>query len=1836
MINLYGPTEATIMVTAHDCDPAQPGGTPIGRPIANVRIYLLDSGLQSVSPGATGEIFIGGPTVARGYYNRPELTAERFVPDPFTAESGARMYKTGDLARQLPDGAIEFLGRSDFQVKIRGFRIELGEIEAKLGACEGVREAIVLAREDTSGNKRLVAYYTADVPAIGSTTAQSPPLPRAQDLREQLAVQLPEHMLPSAFVSLPAFPLTPNGKVDRKALPMPDALAYASKEYEAPVGEIETVLGQVWCEVLGLERIGRRDNFFNLGGHSLLAVRVAARVQQRLGISLDLADVFRRPDLAALADGLRSAEPSELPAIVPVARELPLALSFAQQRFWFLAQMEGVSQAYHIPMGLRLVGALDREALQSALDCIVGRHEALRTKFIAVDGVPQQHIAAHDIGLALQFHDLSECSEMSAELQRLSALEATAGFDLQRGPLIRGRLVQLSLSEHVLLLTMHHIVSDGWSLGVLADELGALYGAFSAGLGNPLPSLPIQYADFAAWQRRWLSGAVLLSQSDYWRRTLVGAPELLELPTDRPRPQRQDHAGAGVEFEFNESLSAGIKELGKRHGATLFMTLLAAWGVVLTRLSGQDEVVIGTPVANRKCTEIELLIGFFANTLALRLNSTGSPSVAQWLQRVKAQALGAQQHQDLPFEQVVELMRPVRSLAHNPLLQVIFGWDGQQTPLPELPGLGLEEMHLAQTVSQLDLTLTMREQGGRIAGSMAYATALFDKTTIERHIEYLRCILTAMVANDSQAIDQLQILPAAERHKLLVEWNATQVAYPEPMCVHVLVESQAARDPLAIAVRQGHQQLSYGELNRRANQLARALRERGIARGSLVGLCVGRSSSMLVAQLAVLKAGAAYVPLDPAYPAERLSMMAVDGQLALLVTQSTHAHALQWPRANSLWLDADANGIESHDDAGLVPDAALDAGPGDLAYVIYTSGSTGRPKGVMVPHRAIGNLLASMARKPGLGPNDRILALTTLSFDMAVPELLLPLSVGASVLLASTEQARDGRALRMFLEEHVATVVQATPSTWRMLLEAGWVVPPGLRAWIGAEGLPLDLAQQLLAQVDELWNLYGPTETTVWSTIWQVARPEAGICIGRPIANTRVYVLNEAGQLCPIGVAGEILIGGDGVALGYLNRADLTAERFVLDPFSAVAGARTYRTGDRGRWRHDGQLEHLGRRDEQVKIRGRRIELGEIEANLSSHPCVAQAVAIAREDRPGDTRIVAYFVSRGTMPAAADLREHLRAILPSYMVPQHFVPLAAIPLSTNGKVDRKALPAPDASAFASKEYEAPVGEVEVTLAQIWSEVLGLQRIGRRDNFFDLGGHSLLAVRVASRVHQRLGVDVELGELFNKPELSAFALAVQSIVRSELPPIALLSRGQPLALSFAQQRLWFLSQMEGVSQAYHIPMALRFNGALNGAALQRTLDRLLARHEALRTTFIALDGEPAQHIAPADIGFALQHHDLRGHADPGEANQALQRLTEQEASEAFNLETGPLIRGRLIQTADTEHVLLITMHHIVSDGWSMRVLVDEFGALYSAFCQARSDPLAALQVQYADFAAWQRRWLSGDVLQTQSRYWQRCLAGAPELIELPTDRPRPQRQDHAGASVEIEFDASLSADLKALGQRHGATLFMTLLAAWAIVLKRLSGQGEVVIGTPVANRARAELEPLIGFFVNTLALRLNGEGSPSVAQWLQHTKAQALAAQQHQDLPFEQVVELMRPVRSLAHGPLFQVMFAWEGQDTPLPRLPGLQIEAQELPQTMAKFDLTLTLRERRGCIQGSLGYATALYERETIKRHVEYLRCIARAMVDNEAQEIDRLRDPARSGAPQAAGGVERHGGRVP
>jgi amino acid adenylation domain-containing protein len=1559
--------------------------------------------------------------------------------------------------------------------------------------------------------------------------------------------------------------------------------------YVRPRTEGERALVAVWRDLLGLSEIGIHDDFFDLGGDSLLVARMAFQVRASVGVELPLRTFFEARTVAKLASvvaQLRGTEKGAArPPLVPVPRQRDLPLSFAQQRLWLLDQLAPGNPFYNLGGALRLIGRLAAAALGAALAEVVRRHEVLRTGFASVEGRPVQRIAPES-GWDLPAIDLGAlpADRREAEMRRLVTAQARRPFDLGRPPLLRASLLRLGDAEHVLIFALHHIASDGWSMGVLTGEVAQLYAAFASGKPSPLPELPVQYADFAVWQRSWLRGEVLESQLAYWRRGLAGAPPV-ELPTDRPRPPVQTFRGALFRSRLSAELSAALAALGRERSSSLFMVLFTGFDALVSRYTGLEDLVVGTPIAGRTRAVLERLIGFFVNTLVLRTDLSGDPTVAEMLARVRETAVGAYSHQDLPFEHLVEKLQPQRDLSRNPLFQLMFNLLGAPPGKVESQGLTLSRLESAGGTSLFDLQVYLTDTGAGIAASWEYATDLFDASTIARLAGHFTTLLEGMVADPEARLAALPLLGSEEREQLLTGWNATARPVPDG-CVHEWIAAQAARSPEAVAVVFGDESLTYRELDRRANGLARRLRSLGVGPEVRVGLAAERSPEMVVGLLAVLKAGGAYVPLDPSYPEERLAFMREDAGLAALLTRES-------VRA------------EAGEEAARPPRSG--AGPGNAAYLIYTSGSTGRPKGVQISHGALANFLASMAECPGLGAGDALLAVTSLSFDIAGLEILLPLMVGGRVVLASREEAADGRRLQTLIAAAGITVLQATPATWRLLLEAGWQGGRGLKALCGGEAMAPALAASLRQRVGSLWNVYGPTETTVWSTLDEI-RDDGPITIGRPIANTGAYVLDARGNPVPVGAAGELYLGGAGLARGYLGRPELTAERFVPDPFGPP-GSRLYRTGDLARYRADGCLDCLGRIDHQVKIRGFRIELGEIEAALGRHPDVEAAVVVVR-DEGADRRLVAYLVARRPeMDLAGELRDWSRRSLPEPMIPTAWVRLDRLPLTPNGKVDRKALPAP--AAVGPRTSTAPRTPTEAALAGIWGSVLGVAAVGAEDDFFELGGHSLLAAQVVSRIHDALGVELPLSRIFQAPVLSALARAVETARTTEhgLAPIEAVAvePGRPWPLSFAQERLWVLDRMDPGSPAYNIPAGIRLIGRLAVPALADSLTEIVRRHAVLRSVITLVGGQPFQVVAaPAPVPLPVV--DLG--ALPTAVREAeARRLADGMGRQPFDLERGPLLRAALLRLGAEEHAALFTLHHIASDGWSMGVLIRELSALYAAFRAGRPSPLPEPPIQYLDYARWQKAWLTGEVLEEQLAYWREALAGI-EPLRLPTDRPRPPFQTFRGGSRGFALSADLSAALRSLGQRQGGTLFMVLLAAFSALLHRYSGQEDIPVGSPTANRTQPQTEGLIGFFVNTLVLRADLAGGPSFERLLGQVRRSALAAFAHQELPFEKVVFELQPERDLSSPPLFQVMLVLQNAPTGALALPGLEIRRFGMETGTAKLDLTLDVTETPAGLAGILEHNADLFDRSTIDRMLRHFERLLEAVVADPGTSV--------------------------
>lgn len=1346
--NAYGPTEASVCATYLECTETYQDGPPIGRPWPNMEAYILDESLQPAPVGLPGELYIGGIGLAHGYLNRPELTAQRFVPHPFSKMSGARLYATGDLARFRSDGQIEFLGRVDQQVKLRGFRIELGEVEAVLASHPHVREVAVLLREDKPGQKQLVAYLVG--PGAELKT-------QGDELRQHLKHWLPEFMVPGQFIWLAEMPLTANGKIDRKQLPAPDETreGTAQEGYEGPQTTVEELLTQIWTEVLNVERVGRNDNFFELGGHSLLGTQLVSRIREAFEVEIELTGLFEAPTVAELAQ-LVEAELSEgqnnagVPPLEKADRDAELPLSFAQQRLWFLAQLEPESAVYNISSALRLKGNLSVPVLEQTLSEIVRRHEAFRTTFArAADGRPVQVIAAPQPA-TITTSDLSEftADAKDVEARRLAMEEAHRPFDLNRGPLVRTHLLRLSATEHVLLFTIHHIIGDGWSMGVLVREVAALYAAFSEGQSSPLAELSIQYADYAVWQRDWLQGETLDQQLSYWKKQLNDAPQQLELPTDHARPAVYTPRGARIIREFTPDLTTNLETQSRREGVTLFMYVLAAFQALLARYSGQNDISVGVPVANRRRAELEDLIGFFVNTLVMRTDVSGDPTFSELLQRVRKVALGAYAHQDVPFEKLVEELQPTRDLSRSPLFQVMLALQNAPASSLELPELELSGIGIIQQTAKFDLTLAIDRADDKLVASLEYNSNLFEETTIERMLNHFFLLLEKVIENPSQKLSALPVLTEAETQQVLVDWNATQGEY-SPLLAHELFAEHARLRPDTPAiVFQGEHQLTYTELDQLATRCAQRLLNSGLEPEARVAVMLERSPEMIVSLLAIFKAGGVYLPLDPAYPSDRLAYMIEDARPHVVLTSRSLLTRVPWTETPIVCLE------DWQDNTSTESVKLPQVKPNNVAYVIYTSGSTGRPKGVMVEHRGLSNLAAAQARAFGPKEGSRVLQFASYSFDASIFEIVMALTHGATLYVERQESLLPGPNFVKLLRDRHITLVTLPPSALAASPDAD--LPDLETITVAGEACPSDVVARW-AEGRRFFNLYGPTETTIWTTAAECQAGTAKPPIGRPILNTQVYVLDERMEPTPIGVRGDLYIGGDSLARGYLNQPDLTAERFVPNPFSSDPGARLYRSGDVARHLSDGQIEFIGRADSQVKIRGFRIEPGEIEAALVEHEAVRESVVIAREDTPGEKRLVAYVVPHGEQPSVAELSSHLHERLPAYMWPTSYVFLNAIPLNPNGKIDRKALPAP---AIYQPELEAtyvpPQSELERAIAAIWQEALKIERVDVNDNFFSLGGHSILLAQVHTQLTQSLAPELSIVDLFKYPTINTLA------------------------------------------------------------------------------------------------------------------------------------------------------------------------------------------------------------------------------------------------------------------------------------------------------------------------------------------------------------------------------------------------------------------------------------------------------------------------------------------------
>lgn len=1702
LMNAYGPAECADDVAVYPMH-AAPGDdvnqVPIGRAIQNIRLYIVNRFLALVPPGVSGELCVGGIGVGRGYLQDPVRTAESFVPDPFGSERGGRLYRTGDLARYRRDGTIEYLSRLDHQVKIRGFRIELGEIEAHVSGLPSVREAVVVVREDRPGEKQLVAYVAAhDHTAI--ETGQ---------LRTALQAQLPDYMVPHLFVTLDALPRTPNGKIDRQSLPALDIEELSGTRFVAARTATEELLAGIWTDILSVERVGMDDNFFELGGHSLLATQIVSRIRSVFQIEIPLRTAFECPTVAELARAVdrvrQEGSGPQAPPLVPGRREGPALLSFAQQRLWFLGELEPESWFYNLPFGLRIKGELDLSVLERSINEVVCRHDVLRTTIAVDNDQPVQIIAAEGV-VSLMVEDFRSLpdSRREEEVLRAAKSEAQRLFDLSRGLLWRMRILRLGEQEHVILLTLHHIIADGWSLNVLMQEFLSLYGSYASGRTPALPPLPIQYADYAHWQRDWLQGDVLDAQLKYWKMSLDGAPAVLSLPTDRPRPAVEGHHGARHDFLIPADIVGQLRALSRRQGATLFMTLLGAFQVLLLRYSGQTDLCIGTPIANRTRLEIEPLIGLFVNTLVLRTDLAGNPTFTGLLARVKEVVLGAQTHQDLPFEQLVDELQPMRALSHAPLFQVMFALQTLSSNELELLGFEISTFDVDPGSAQFDLSLDLLDSQAGVEAVFEYNADLFNAGTIERMAAHLQRILQGIIENPDARLSDVPLLTESESHQVLVEWNDTASAGREDASFAELFETQAGRTPDAVAVAGETHVFTYRDLDTRANRIANALAASGVGPDTIVAVLNERDPGSVAMLIGIFKAGGAYLPLDPAHPAPRWASILELSRAAVVLTadswKSRLADALallpQSARPRLLTIEEILNGAWAGDSP------LRRSSPSQLAYVIYTSGSTGTPKGAMVTQQGLTNHLMSKLAMLHLGPEDVIAQTASLCFDISVWQCITALLCGGRTLVVPDEIAHDPERLLTHLREGVATVLEIVPTLLQALLDVPstgqtvvlstvrWVLPTG-------EALSPELSRRWFEHYPDipLLNAYGPAECADDVAIAEITGPPeketVSMPIGRPIHNMRLYILDRWLVPVPIGTAGELCVAGPGVGRGYLNDPARTAVAFVPNPFAEASEDRLYKTGDLARYRSDGTIEFLGRLDHQVKLRGVRIELGEVEARLQAHPEVREAVAVVREDKPGQQKLVAYVTPHdGAVCDGEALCRMLREQLPETMVPSIVVPLGALPRTPNGKIDRAALPVP---GFVNHERQwvAPRSAAEEALVNIWMSVLGIERIGIHDNFFELGGDSILALQIVSRAKQA-GLMLTPRQMFQYQTPEELAAVVGADPSTDGGRMLLPPEQGPVAGEFPLTPIqhWFFEREFPNPNHWNQSLLLEVREPLDYPALDMAVQYLQEQHDVLRARFTRDDRQWRQRI-DAEATMPVVHRvDLFTLPEFAQGERVHTLATQWQAS--LNVTEGPLLRVVWFDMGPLcPGRLLLIIHHLIIDGVSWRIVLED---LQNAYIQHRRGDSICLPAKSTSFKQWAERlqqYGQSGALQDEASYW--VDPRREMLAPIPVDEPGGDRTEASSESVTASLqEEETRALLREVPAAYQTQINDVLLTALSQTVARWTDQRLVLIDLEGHGREdvfpELDISRTVGWFtaVAPVLLEVGQENTPGEA------------------------------------------------------------------------------------------------------------------------------------------------------
>jgi tyrocidine synthetase-3 len=1800
--NIYGPTESTIYASSYSLSGWKVGSNiPIGKPLPNIRLYILDRHDYLQPVGVPGELCISGLGLARGYLNQPELTDASFgrvvmgqwsfiINSSYTSlKASQRLYRTGDLARWLFDGNIEFLGRIDYQVKIRGFRIEPGEIENKLLKHRGIKEVVVIAKDDIGGEKYLLGYFVSDMDISYS------------ELREYLLKDLPYYMIPSHFVHVEKIPLTSTGKVDRRALP--EAEVKDAEIYMAPRNEIEKKLVEIWHGVLDKNTlqsvIGIDDNFFHLGGHSLKTISISSRIHKLFNVNIPLAEIFKRPTIRGLFDYINESVKERYVRIEPVEEKEYHILSSAQKRLYFLQQKDKAGTTYNLSSRWILAGIVDKNLLEQSVAKLIQRHESLRTFFDVISEEPVQRIQK-EMEFGIDYYDHANISPLK------TVKGFSRAFDLSKAPLFRAGLVKLEKEKHILMIDIHHIISDGMSAEILIQEFTALYS------GEELPAISLRYKDYAENQNREKRSETLLLQGEYWKKELGGERHVLDLPTDYARPAVQCYEGSSINFEICKVTTGKLKELVSEAGATLYMVLMAFYSIFLSKICGQEDLVIGSPVAGRRHADLENIIGMFVNTLALRNYPSGEKTFTDFLAEIKERTLNAFENQEYQYEYLVEAVSITRDASRNPLFDTMLVLQDTSIQALEIPGLNVIPFEYKNNTSKFDLTLTGVETSEKMMLNFEYSTRLFKPETIDRFITYFLNLVPRVLDNKHWKLSEIEIIPEAEKNRILYGFNSSEVKFPEDKTLQQLFAEQVEKTPDPIALtglsislktRGGWPiQVTYRELNRKSNALAQLLRQKGVYAETIVGIKVGRSLEMIIGLLSILKAGGAYLPIDPEYPKERINYILADSAAKILLTTEAINRV---PTSSHLHLSpVFVNAVSS----SSTLTSTHQVNPANLVYIIYTSGTTGRPRGVPVEHRNAANVVRWFAGKYQIKTGSNVLQMSDYTFDASVNQIFATLLYGGSLYLTDPQLLLDIEALRNYIDSHQIHIINFVPLLLKELLAYEKKLESLQAVISGGEKLEDKTKDMILEKGYRLYNQYGPTETTIDALVANCS--EEKVNLGAPIANVHCFILDRYKKLLPVGIVGELYISGAGVARGYLNQPQLTTEKFDHDLWDyqdchdkknksflggpgrrffkkapLAAGGKLYKTGDLVRWLADGNIEFLGRIDHQVKIRGFRVELGEIESRLLNHDGIREAVVLTPEQEKGDKFLCAYIVSNEEL-TFSDLWEYLGKYLPDYMIPSDFVRLAQMPMTFTGKIDRRALPLRKPKPL--EKYSAPKGKIETTLVEIWSDLLGREKehIGAADNFFQLGGQSLKATILVSRIEKAFNIKIPLVEIFKRPYIGSLSQYIKDREVEKYIRIEKAEEKEYYPLSSAQKRLYFLQHMDRGGTAYNIPSAWILAGNVDKDNLEQSIRRLIQRHESLRTSFETVDEEPVQKIQK-DVNVDVQYYV----SSSGDIIKSFIR--------PFDISKAPLVRVRLVKQEEGKHIFMVDMHHIISDGISALVLVQDFTALYAG------NELPELKLHYKDYARWQRGKKQDTLLRHQGEYWKKEFTGEIPVLELPTDFGRSLVQSFEGNRKSFQIGKEISRALKDLALETGATLYMILLAVYSIFLSKLSSQEDIVIGTPIAGRRHADLEKIIGMFVNTLALRTYPSKEKRFMDFLGEVQEKTLDVFENQDYQYEDLVEQVPINRDASRNPLFDAMFVMQISDFQTIAIPGLRVSPYQYENKTSKFDLTLIGVETEEQLCFTFEYMTKLFRESTIERFIGYFQKIISGLVND-------------------------------